>query len=182
MISNSKQKIVFAEVSSDFVDFWCNLLEKPLRDVLPKSSCSFTDYAKTINDLPNSLFVNNTKSFLTSQPKCDVCSANNQIISRRLGRKNFMTKRTQEITNPTIIQGNYSCGSCGYSMNYYKCPSANCINTNRQVCTNCNRCNYCNTEFIVINQNSNGIPQHIKENVKFILSGKLNIFNFLFVC
>merc|ERR1711862_860072 len=173
MVCNSKQKIVFAEVSSDFVDFWCNLLEKPLRDVLPKSSCSFTDSATSINALPNSLFVGNTKSFLTSQPKCSVCEANKHSNRQLQG---VYGSQRQEITNPTVIQEGFSCGYCGYSMTSYKCASASCSRLNRKVCTNCNRCSYCNTDFIGINQNSNGIPQHIKENVKFILSDSLEIF------
>ena len=181
MVSNSKQKIVFAEVNSDFVDFWCNLLEQPFRDVLPKSSCSFTDAAKSINDLQDSLFVGNTKSFLTSEPlKCNVCESNKHTNSRRFG-KHLVSKSTQEITNPTILQGNFNCGSCGsYCMSCYVCPSPSCIRSQRKVCLTCNRCSYCGTEFIVKSTTSNGITQHVKENVKFILSGKLN--NSIYYC
>ena len=172
MISKTKKSVIFAEVSSDFVDYWCKLLEKPFRDVIPECGCAFATIKNRITDLPSSMFSGNEKQFLTSElvpktsnpatkrtnvfsPVALSTNINNIVYVQESDLENrncsyCTSSRKQRYGKQTVLS--YRCKNCGYSF-----------------CKDCLGQRNCNCGYQYILKNSDTLC-FVKENLVFILS------------
>ena len=170
MISKTKKSVIFAEVSSDFVDYWCKLLEKPFRDVIPECGCALATIKTRITDLPNSMFSGNEKQFLTSElvPK----TSNSTDSCKSLSRSRYNNTIYLQESDFVNSDGCYNCNSFGYSntkvLTYY-CDNCGCT-----ICKKCLKQQTCECGYKYILKESDSL-QFVKENLVFILSSMYSI-------